>query len=111
MQTAFKLCSQIYTVLLTLYPRDLRVRFAAEMTEVFHQQLQGAWDENGLPGLIRVWLCAIRELLCVALPAQMAEPIVIVPTLSLISNSFMFLALLRALSPLAELCRAYGRYR
>jgi hypothetical protein len=47
----------------------------------------------------------------VALPAQLAQPIVIVPTLSLISNTFMFLVLLRALSPLAELCRAYRHYR
>ena len=110
MQTAFKVCSQTYSVLLILYPRDLRRRFAQEMTEVFDQQLQGAWDEGGLMGLVRVWLYAIRELICVALPAQMAEPIVVVPTLSLISNSFMFLVLLRALSPLAELCRAYRHY-
>src|SRR5437867_1970723 len=111
MQTAFKMSSLTYSVLLTLYPRELRRRFAGEMTDVFDQQLRGAWDENGFLGLARVWLCAIRELAFVALPNQLSQPIVVVPTLSLISNSVMFLALLRALSPLADLCRMYRHYR
>jgi hypothetical protein len=107
MQTTFKACSRTYGVLLALYPRELRLRFAEEMTDVFEQQIEEAWDESGFMGLVRVWLCAIRELLCVALPTQLGQPIVVVPTLSLIGNSAMFLALLRELSPLADLCRAY----
>ena len=107
MQTTFKACSRVYSVLLALYPRDLRLRFAEEMTEVFEHQVQDAWDESGFNGLARVWLCTIRELLCVALPSQLGQPIVVVPTLSLIGNSAMFLALLRELSPLVDLCRAY----
>ena len=106
MRTTFRVCSQTYGVLVTLYPRDLRLSFADEMTEVFEQQLHDAWDESGMLGFLRVWLCAIQELICVALPAQLAQPIVVVPTLSLISNSFLFLVILRALSPLAEICRA-----
>ena len=108
MQT-LKVCSQTYGLLVILYPRDLRRHFGEEMTEVFDQQLREAWDQRGLAGLLRVWLWAIGELLCVALPAQLAQPIIVVPTLSLISNSFLFLVILRALSPLADLCRAYGR--
>jgi hypothetical protein len=107
MQTAFKVSSRTYSVLLTMYPRELRRRFAAEMTDVFDQQLQGAWDESGFAGLARVWLHAIGELIFVALPAQIGQPIVIVPTLSLIGNSAIFLVLMRALSPLAALCRIY----
>jgi hypothetical protein len=107
MQTTLKASSRTYSVLLTLYPLELRREFAQEMTDVFEQQLQGAWEERGLKGLISVWLWAIGELLFVAVPAQLAQPIFIVPTLSLISNSIMFLALLRQLSPLATLCRLY----
>ena len=107
MQTAFKMSSRTYSVLLTMYPRELRRRFAEEMTDVFDQQLQGAWDESGFAGMARVWIDAIGELLFVALPAQIGQPIVIVPTLSLIGNSAIFLVLMRALSPLAALCRIY----
>jgi len=107
MQIAFKVSNRTYSVLLTMYPRELRRRFAEEMTDVFDQQLQGAWDESGFAGMARVWLDAIGELLFVALPAQIGQPIVIVPTLSLIGNSAIFLVLMRALSPLAALCRIY----
>jgi hypothetical protein len=107
MQTTLRASSRTYTALLTLYPLELRREFAAEMTDVFEQQLQGAWEASGIMGQVRVWLCVIRELFCVALPAQLAQPIFIVPTLSLISNSLMFLMLLRQLSPLAALCRLY----
>jgi hypothetical protein len=110
MQTALTVSSQAYSMLLILYPHELRRRFAGEMIEVFEQQLEGAWQERGPMGLVRIWLYAIGELLCIALPAQLAQPIVIVPTLSLLSNSVMFLALLRQLSPLAELCRLYRHY-
>jgi hypothetical protein len=111
MRTAFKMSNRAYTVLLVFYPCELRERFAGEMTDVFDQQIEAAWDESGFAGLARVWLWAIRELVFVALPAQLGQPIVLVPTLSLISNSAMFLVLLRALSPLAEMCRIYGHPR
>jgi hypothetical protein len=109
MQTTLKACSRTYSVLLILYPLDLRREFAAEMTDVFEQQLQGAWEDSGLKGLARVCLCAMGELLCVALPAQLCQPIFVVPTLSLISNSIMFLMLLKQLSPLAALGRMIYR--
>jgi hypothetical protein len=105
MEPSLKISRQAYCILLIAYPVEFRRRFAGEMADVFDQQLQGAWDESGFRGMLHVWLCAIQELLFVALPAQLAQPVVVVPTLSLISNSFLFLALLRQLSPLAELCR------
>jgi hypothetical protein len=106
MDTALRVSSRAFAALLILYPDELRREFGDEMTDVFGLQLEEAWEESGFAGLIRVWIRAIGELLFVALPAQLAQPIVVVPMLSLISNSFMFLALLKALSPLAELCRA-----
>ena len=79
MQTTLSASSRTYSVLLILYPLELRREFAQEMTDVFEQQLQGAWEENGLKGMCRVWLCAIGELLCVALPAQLAQPVLSSP--------------------------------
>lgn len=107
MQTALTASNRAYSFILLFYPHELRERFGDEMSDVFQQQLEEAWDESGIAGLLRVWLCVVRELLCVALPTQMGQPIIVVPTLSLLSNSVLFLALLRELSPLAELCRAY----
>lgn len=110
METALRVSSRAYAVLLIFYPGELRREFAGEMVDVFDQQVQGAWQESGMAGVAGIWLRALGELLFVALPAQLAQPIVVVPTLSLISNSFIFLLLLRALSPLAEICRAYRHY-
>ncbi len=110
MLIALRACSRAYSALLIFYPDDLRRRFGAEMTTVFEQQLWDAWEDSRLAGVMRVWLYVARELIFVALPGLMATPIVVVPTLSLLSNSLLFLALLRALSPLAELCRQYGRH-
>ena len=109
MQTTLKVCSQTYGALLILYPLDLRREFDAEMRDVFEQQLHGAWEESGVKGVARVCLCAIGELVSVALPAQLCQPIFIVPTLSLLSNSVLFLMLLRQLSPLAALGRMIYR--
>src|SRR5260370_14357806 len=97
MQTAFKMSSRTYSILLTMYPRELRRRFAEEMTDVFDQQLQGAWDESGFAGMARVWLDAIGELLFVPSPAQIRPPIVSVATLSLICYSAVFPVLSRTL--------------
>jgi hypothetical protein len=108
MSTAFTTCSRAYRALLILYPDDLRRTFGAEMAGVFEQQLADAWARSGIAGAMRVWLYVAHELFFVALPAQLAAPVVVVPMLSLISNSFLFLALLRALSPLAALCQYYG---
>jgi hypothetical protein len=108
MSTVFIACSRAYHALLIFYPDDLRQTFGAEMAGVFEQQLADAWKESGAIGVARVWLYVAHELLFVVLPTQLVAPVVVVPTLSLISNSVLFLALLRALSPLAELCRYYG---
>jgi len=108
MSAAFIACSRAYRALLILYPADLRETFGADMTGVFEDQLSDAWKESGPAGVMRVWLYVAHELFFIALPAQLAAPIIVVPTLSLLSNSVLFLALLRALSPLAELCRLYG---
>jgi len=109
MQTTLNACCRTYSALLILYPLDLRREFGTEMIDVFEQQIEGAWEESGVKGLARVCLCAIGELLSVALPAQLCQPIFIVPTLSLLSNSILFLMLLRQLSPLAALGRMIYR--
>ena len=61
--------------LLLLYPSDLRREFGCEMTLAFA-------DDMAALGVFHVWWCALRELLVVALPAQMSNRCVLVPALS-----------------------------
>jgi hypothetical protein len=65
----------LYQKLLLLYPQDLRRDFGAEMTLAFAEDIKSM-------GNLRVWWCALRELLTVALPGQRSNPSVIVPALS-----------------------------
>jgi len=65
----------LFEKLLLLYPEDLRRDFGAEMTLAFA-------DDIEIMGARRVWWCALRELLTVALPAQRSNRSVLVPALS-----------------------------
>ena len=71
----------LYQKLLLLYPQDLRREFGAEMTLAF------AEDSRSL-GNLRVWWCALRELLTVALPGQRSNRSVVVPALSFCLSAF-----------------------
>jgi hypothetical protein len=65
----------LYQKFLLLYPQDLRRDFGAEMTLAFAEDVQNM-------GNLRVWWCAVRELLTVALPGQRSNRSVLVPALS-----------------------------
>jgi hypothetical protein len=68
-----------YQRLLTLYPRDLRRDFGADMIEAFTDDLGAA---RGFRGALRVWRSALCELMQIAVPAWFEIPEVVVPTLS-----------------------------
>jgi hypothetical protein len=65
----------LYQKLLLLYPQELRREFGAEMTLAFAEDIKNM-------GTLRVWWCALREVLTVALPGQKSNPSVVVPGLS-----------------------------
>jgi hypothetical protein len=65
----------IYRKLLLLYPQDLRRQFGAEMTLAFTEDIENM-------GARRVWWCAIREVMTVALPDQRSNRSVLVPVFS-----------------------------
>jgi hypothetical protein len=78
----------LFQKMLLLYPQDLRREFGAEMTLAFAEDIQNM-------GYLRVWWCAMRELLTVALPGQISNRSVLVPALSFVTS---------ALTESAELC-------
>jgi hypothetical protein len=61
--------ARIYSVLLSLYPAELRTEFGAEMTQVFLEDLEDSARTRGFFGAARVWRRSLNELLRIALPA------------------------------------------
>src|SRR5687767_9041918 len=96
--------SAVFRQLLVLYPPELRARFGDEMVLVFGEQITEAWHAARLSGLVRIWLRAIWELATIAVPQRVFAPVVLAGAVSLIAASVVFLALLRALTPVAGAC-------
>jgi hypothetical protein len=85
-------------MVLLAYPRDFRLRFGSEMATTFSDQICGEWEHSGLPGVARVWRCALAELFSVAVPLQLQNSIVVATSLSLLWSFALFMAMFRAMS-------------
>ncbi len=75
----------LYRKLLLLYSQDLRREFGAEMTLAFAEDIKNM-------GNLRVWCCAMRELLTVALPGQRSNRTVLVPVFSFVLTALIVIA-------------------
>lgn len=64
---------KVYTSLLIFYPKDLRIDFGNEMTEVFDEKAWEAYSRGGFSGLLRVWFNVSWEIVTVAFPRRLAE--------------------------------------
>lgn len=73
---------RLYEKLLLLYPADLRREFGGEMSLIFAEDLEAAWGDARIAGVLQVWWYALRELVTVALPAQRSNPCVLVPAVA-----------------------------
>jgi hypothetical protein len=82
--------SRIYEGMLLLYPSDLRHDFGLEMVEVFNEDVAEAWRTRGSAGVIRVWWCAVREVLTIAVPGLRSSPAFVVPA---VAFAFEFISL------------------
>lgn len=89
-------CS-VYRALLSLYPPDVNQRFGIQMADTFAQQLTDAWQDRRLPGVLEVWSLTLPEFLLIALPRQIARPILVLPIVSLASTSAIFFSLIWSL--------------
>ena len=61
MPPATVLSKRIYSLLLCLYPSELRRQFGAEMIEVFSEQIRDAFQKEGWQGGAGVWRCVAGE--------------------------------------------------
>ena len=90
MSRAIRGSLRLYGVLLKLYPAGLRHRYAAEMVDVFEEQLNAASRERGVPGLIRVWCCVMAEVIEGPAVFDLSRR-VRVPAVALLSSTSLFL--------------------
>lgn len=89
--------ARIYSLLLSLYPAELRHDFGAEMTQVFLEDLEDSYRNCGFRGVARVWWRSFQELLRIALPAEVSKREIAVPIIVYFLQEFymgglMFLA-------------------
>ena len=92
----------IYRTLMFLYPEELRREFGNEIVLAFTEDMEAAWRDSGMPGVMRVWWWTLRELLSVAVPGLRSNPFVVVPSLS-----FALVAIVQG----GELCLALHQTR
>jgi hypothetical protein len=98
MTSAVRVSRGLYKMVLLTYPRDFRLRFGSEMATTFYDQICGEWEHSGLSGVARVWRCALREVLSVAVPLQLQNSIVIATSLALLSSLALFMAVFHAMT-------------
>ena len=84
-----RLSAWTYRGILLLYPLDLRQNFGLEMSEIFCDDVADAWRCFGVAGVFRVWLCALSEVLRIAIPSQRTNPVFAVPATSFAFSIFM----------------------
>lgn len=89
----------MYEWLLAAYPADFRTRFGGEMVSIFGDQIDDAWRTERGQGVVRVWGRVLWELVSVAIPLRLAEPIVIATAVSALATSVLFLAFFRSIAP------------
>jgi hypothetical protein len=85
-----------YRRLLNVYPRELRARFATDMTEVFEDLLHDAAAQRGVLGIVELWRTAFVEFATVAVPARLEPNVVIASGLSFVVSSLITWVFLHA---------------
>jgi hypothetical protein len=89
----------LYMILLLAYPSDFRVRFGAEMVDVFSEEMCLQRKLRGFSGVFRGWCSAFWEVISVAGPLRLRDSIAIPLFLSIAASSAFALAFFVAVSP------------
>jgi hypothetical protein len=81
----------IYSLLLCLYPAELRADFGPEMTQVFLDDMEDGRRRRGLLGAAQVWWRSVKELCQIVL----STPRVMVTVFIYLSQTFYFYGVMR----------------
>jgi len=96
---------ELYRLVIKFYPHSLQREFAAEMLDVFGEQMADAWAEKGVLGFVRVWGSVIAEVLQGPASLSLLRPVLIVPAVSLFGSSALFILFFWGMGFLAKNCR------
>ena len=102
MTSAVRASCGLYKMLLFAYPSDFRLRFGSEMVTTFSDLICGEWEQNGLPGVARVWRSVVGEVFSAAVPLQLQSSIVVASSLALLSSFALFMALFLAMTHVCD---------
>jgi len=83
--------ARIYSLLLRLYPAELREDFGPEMTQVFLDDVEDGRRRHGHIGIAHVWWRSLKELCQIAL----STPRVMVPLFIYLSQTLYFYGVVR----------------
>ena len=104
MTSAVRVSCGLYKMVLFTYPADFRLRFESEMVTTFSDQMCGEWEQDGLPGILRVWRFALAEVFSVAVPLLLQSSIVVATSLALLSSCALFMAVIHAMTYVPQVC-------
>lgn len=99
---------KVYETSLAVYPESLREEFGDEMVEVFEEQIADAFAEGGVRGVLRVWGCAAREFVGIAVTRQIAERVVPILAMGMAFALMVWLAGYMAPAAVAAVSKACG---
>jgi hypothetical protein len=102
MTSAVRASCGLYKMLLFAYPSDFRLRFGSEMVTTFSDLICGEWEQNGLPGVARVWRSVVGEVFSAAVPLQLQSSIVVATSLALLSSFALFTAVFLAMTHVCD---------
>ena len=102
MSSAVRASRGLYKMLLFAYPSDFRLRFGSEMVATFSDLICDEWEQNGLPGIARVWWSTLGEVFSAALPLQLQSSMVVATSLSLVSSFALFMAIFYAITHVCD---------
>jgi len=91
-----RISCRVYGFLLLLYPPALRGEFAADMLDVFEQQIRDESERHGFTGVARVWWCVTSEVVMSARPPEFLWARIGLPVASVLASLVLFECFIRA---------------
>lgn len=104
--------ARIYSLLLIVFPADVRMKFGAEMTDAFREDFGEQWRSSGLRGAAQAWRRCLADLLGAALQEAILRRQFVAPSIAfaLLQLWAGFVCLMHWEPPSLELVVSFSLY-